>query len=64
MKFSQEQIEQLKKDYQKIEDKNFDVGMDSITPLMQRMVHEYFGEYDWSTCGYWMNAKKIIQSHS
>lgn len=42
-----------------IEDKNYDIG--DVSDLMKRLVIEEFGDEDWSTSGYWIRAKQIIQ---
>lgn len=62
-KFSKEQMEQLKKDFQVIVDKKFDVGMDAITPLMKQMVEEESKEEDLSTSGYWVRAQHMIKEY-
>lgn len=62
-KFSKDQMEQLKKDFQVIVDKNFDVGMDSISPLMKQMVEEQSKEDDLSTSGYWVRAQQMIKEY-
>ena len=64
MNISNEKMEQLKKDYQIIVDKNHNVGEESITPLMKEVVAQVYGEDDLSTSGYWVRVAEIIKQNN
>ena len=61
--FTQEEINTLHKEYKNIVAKDYNIDNLDISPLMKKMVHQEYGEDDWSNSGYRVRAEAILKNH-
>lgn len=61
--FTQEELNKLQSEYTNIVAKDYNIDNLDISPLMKKMVHQEYGEDDWSNSGYWVRAEAILKKN-